>query len=164
MKKKQLDNLQPEIVNKDYISIVQSPDFVEFAQLFNTTLLQTNTPEESPEAVEFLEKMKVAIMNRYQIIFDDLVISWTRNVRFSWNKLVPVVVSAESSQTDSINLTSKVSDNPELKKLTERFNLLLNNQLFEEHKIVEVIDGIVVYISKETNQLKVVFSQGIINA
>ncbi|SYV95484.1 Protein of uncharacterised function (DUF2714) [Mycoplasmoides gallisepticum] len=40
----------------------------------------------------------------------------------------------------------------------------MNHQLFDEHKIVEVVDGIIVYRSKETNQLKVVFSKEIINA
>ncbi len=70
----------------------------------------------------------------------------------------------ESSQTDGVNLKSDLTERENLRELAERFNLLMNHQLLEENKIVEVVDGIIVYRSKETGQLKVVFSKEIINA
>ncbi|MDC4163180.1 DUF2714 domain-containing protein [Mycoplasma sp. T363T] len=163
-KNKKTDQIQEDLVQTNYPSLVQHKDFVEFSQLFNTSLLQTNTSENSVQAKTFIEKIKDAITNRWEIVFDDLIISWTRNARFSWSKLVPIVTTAESSQSDAVNLRSTLENDEELRILVERFNLLLNNQLFDENKIVEVVDGIIIYRSPETNQLKVVFSQGIINA
>ncbi|WP_245576702.1 DUF2714 domain-containing protein [[Mycoplasma] imitans] len=144
--------------------MVQHKDFVEFSQLFNTALLQTNTAESSPQAKLFVEKTKHAISNHLQIVFDKFIISWTKNIRFSLSKLIPAVTMVESSQTDGVNLKSDLTERENLRELAERFNLLMNHQLLEENKIVEVVDGIIVYRSKETGQLKVVFSKEIINA
>ncbi|AAP57001.2 DUF2714 domain-containing protein [Mycoplasmoides gallisepticum] len=165
MKNKNKNNtVQEEIIETSYPSLVQHEDFVEFSQLFNTALLQTNTDESSPQAKLFIEKLKQAVANHLQIVFDSFIISWTKNIRFSFTKLIPAVTTVESSQTDGVNLRSDLTENKHLKLLAERFNLLMNHQLFDEHKIVEVVDGIIVYRSKETNQLKVVFSKEIINA
>ncbi|QMT98486.1 DUF2714 domain-containing protein [Mycoplasma tullyi] len=165
MKNKNKNNhAQEEIIETSYPSLVQHHDFVEFSQLFNTALLQTNTDENSHQAKMFIEKLKHAVANHLQIIYDNFIISWTKNIRFSFTKLIPAVTTVESSQSDGVNLKSDLTENEELKILAERFNLLMNHQLFDENKIVEVVDGIIVYRSKETNQLKVVFSNEIINA
>ncbi|SYV95482.1 Protein of uncharacterised function (DUF2714), partial [Mycoplasmoides gallisepticum] len=77
MKNKNKNNtVQEEIIETSYPSLVQHEDFVEFSQLFNTALLQTNTGESSPQAKLFIEKLKQAVANHLQIVFDSFIISW----------------------------------------------------------------------------------------
>ncbi|PAF55066.1 MSC_0623 family F1-like ATPase-associated protein [Mycoplasmopsis agassizii] len=148
-------------INTKYDELVILDNFVSFNQLLGTSLLITNISDESDIVKNLNEKINEAIFKNKDIVFEKFVISWSRNLRFSFNKLFPTLDTKESSNSESFSMKS--SSNSNLDKLLKIINLQIQKYLFTEERYIEVIKGIIVFLSPDTKSLKIVFDRNIVN-
>lgn len=99
---------------------------------------------------------KEGFEKKFDLVLDDFVITFNVNLKYSNDILVPMLAEKENSNTEAINL--KTSKNEKLNQLLKVFNKYVQ-QLLQEQNYVEIFPKIILFISKSTNLLKVVFDK-----
>lgn len=144
---------------KDYYEILRNPDFVSYNEIFNLTLLETNTMY-SEEFIKLVEsKNNQALENHLEMVYKFFVVSWNKNLRFSMTKLVPNIKSSEASTVDSVNF---FQTEPKTELFFKTFNSIIEEFVLENNRPVEFFPGIILYLSKETQKLKIAFNDQVI--
>lgn len=145
-------------IYKDYYEILEKDNFVTFEEILCSSFLENNISLSSVEKTIFQQKIANAYQEKLDMVFQDFIITWNKNLRFSSTKNIPTLVQKESHNVESINFFEDES-NSIFNKILKTYNNLLKKLIFDEQRYVEVTEGIVVYISRETTQLKLAFSE-----
>ncbi|QJR44182.1 DUF2714 domain-containing protein [Mycoplasma miroungirhinis] len=141
---------------KDYTNIIESDNFITFEQLSATILLKMGLGFNSPIYVEFVEKFKKALTNKWDLLFKNFVITFNINLKFSNDVLIPMITTTEQSSNTTLNFYQ--DKNEEFNKFLILFNNELTN-LLDKNFSVEIFYELAIFKSKETNNLKLLFSK-----
>lgn len=142
----------------DYYSIVGKEKFISFDAISNLALLVSSETNDSKVIAAYKERALKAYRNHRELIFKNFIISWSKTSRFGITKLVPVVTEQESSNIMATNFFEDQNDSV-LNIFLTNLNELIWKYVTEKNAFVEVAEGIVVFVSAQTNKLKVVFSE-----
>lgn len=142
----------------DYYSIVGKEKFISFDAISNLALLVSSESSDSKVIALYKERAIKAYKNHRELIFKHFIISWSKTSRFGITKLVPVVTEQESSNIMATNFFEDQTD-PILNKFLSNLNDLIWKYVKDKKAFVEVAEGIVIFMSSQTNKLKVVFSE-----
>ncbi|AJQ45693.1 hypothetical protein JM47_02840 [Ureaplasma diversum] len=144
-----------------YEQLIQQDNFISANALLATSLLDANLAYDSNEAKTFVLNLKKGVENKLDIVFKYFIITWTRNLRYSLKRLIPSLSQKESVNSDALNFVS-AKNSASLDSLLNALNNAINQYLIKEHRPVEIVDGIILYVSVETKSLKVAFSENIV--
>ncbi|MDJ1648108.1 MSC_0623 family F1-like ATPase-associated protein [Mycoplasma phocimorsus] len=151
MKKK--DNMQYFDLFKQYDELKTSDKLIDNNKLISTTLLNANLGYQSEQYKEFLANFELARNNRWYIKFDKFVIGFAQNLRFGSLALLPVLIDQDDSSVETLNLCSNLNN-----QFLTTFNEIIN-QLLETDVAVEVVEGIILFNSEVSNEIKLFFSK-----
>lgn len=151
------DKNKSEKMHKDYYEIIKKDNFISIQALIATTLLDCNLDFNHEVKKNFLNKIEESYKNKLEMVYEDFVISWNKNLRFSATKNIPVIRKEESSNIESKNF--KNDEDPIFNQFLIRLNNLIVLYLNEEKRYVEVANGIIVFLSRETENLKIAFNE-----
>ncbi|MBZ4195668.1 DUF2714 domain-containing protein [Mycoplasma tauri] len=142
----QIFNLYKEAINSDI--------FVSYEKVVASSLLESSLGFKSPEYLEFDRMYNEGISKKFDLIFDFFIVHFDVDLKINMQALVPTIKFEESSNVDGINFKSnqpgKLGDF--LTKINSRIETLLEKGMY-----VEIFPNIVVFKSKNTNSLKIVF-------
>ncbi|WP_412031486.1 DUF2714 domain-containing protein [Metamycoplasma buccale] len=144
----------------DYKETITKENYVKFEKLMASVLLKNNLGFTSPLYVEFFEAMQLALEKKYDIVYKEFVITFNINPKFGLDMLVPMLDDKESSNNEAINF--KFSKKPEMNKFLDDMNKEIGALLLANNYI-EIIPNVVLYVSENTNQLKLLFSETVTN-
>lgn len=142
----------------DYYSIVGEEKFVSFDAIANLALLVSSESHDLKVVTLFKEKALKAYKSHQELIFKNFVISWSKTSRFGITKLVPIVTEQESSNIMASNFFESKED-AIFDIFLKQLNILIWKYITDKQAFVEVAEGIIVFVSKQTQKLKVVFSE-----
>ncbi|WFQ91702.1 hypothetical protein MFERI14815_00306 [Mycoplasma feriruminatoris] len=154
--KNKQNNDQSFIVFDLYNQIVNANNYIDYQKLLATVLLENQIGFDSKTYLQFLDSYLLAFKNHYDIVLNDFVITFNVNLKISSDLLVPMLSETESSNSEAINL--KTSSDQEYQKFLTTFNnyfISLINQGF----CVEIFPNIIIFKSKNTDKLKIVFDK-----
>ncbi|MGY6172109.1 MSC_0623 family F1-like ATPase-associated protein [Candidatus Mycoplasma pogonae] len=162
--KKQKQKLNNDVVttNDEYQIFLEQNNVILYTQLIGDILFANNIDFENIIYKNFQQKLDQALNKKMDIVFDDFVINWKNNQRLEQNVLVPSVSKHENPHTDAINFKS-IQNNEALNSFFTTYNHLIKDFVIGAKKYVEVLNGIVIYISKETGSLKIKISNSFLN-
>lgn len=144
-----------------YEELSQQPNFISASALLSTSLLDANLSYYSNETKTFLLNLKKGVETKLDMVFKFFIVTWSRNLRYSLTRLIPSLSQKESVNSDALNFVS--AKNAEgLDALLIALNNVIEQYLIKEHRPVEVTSGIIIYVSAETKNLKVAFSENIV--
>ncbi|UVD81658.1 DUF2714 domain-containing protein [Mycoplasma iguanae] len=143
----------------EYYDLIQKENFISFSQLRGTLALQTNTSYKGNEFRQLSRKIKKAYEKQLDLVFRSFVISWNKNLRFSRDKIIPIISEAETTNVESVNFR-KLEDQEDY---LETYNDIIEHYLLQEKRYIEVTNGIIIYTSRETNTLKIAFSPEVVD-
>ncbi|CBH40541.1 DUF2714 domain-containing protein [Mycoplasmopsis agalactiae] len=147
------NNLMFNIYNQ-YEEAKASSAFVDYNKLMAQVLLECNLGFSSDEYVKFGKMFDEAFAKKYDIVLEKFVISFNVNLKFSADALVPVLKANEDSNTEAFNFKS--ANDEKFNKLLNFYNKLVNDLILAD-KYVELFPNIIVFRSKNTKSLKVLF-------
>ncbi|MBN0970627.1 DUF2714 domain-containing protein [Mycoplasma phocoeninasale] len=158
MKNKSQKIQNEEIFNfyAEYEKLIQSEKFISFDKFYATILLRVNENFESKLFEKFKNDFQLALLNKYELVFQKFVISFNISLKFSTEALIPIITDKESSATWAVNFT--VAEDP----VYQEFLNLLNEQLFSLIKqgfYVELFPNLVIFLANNTESLKLFFSK-----
>ncbi|ACF07157.1 Protein of uncharacterised function (DUF2714) [Metamycoplasma arthritidis] len=132
--------------------------FIKYDKLIASVLLKNNISFNSEIYIKFVEKMTMAINKHYDLLFRDFVITFNVNGRFGNDLLVPMIANFESSNNEAINFREALTNDTK----ASQFLYDLNNEiarLLNQKSYVEIFPNIILYISPNTEHLKLLFSR-----
>ncbi|WP_027334140.1 MSC_0623 family F1-like ATPase-associated protein [Mycoplasma elephantis] len=141
----------------DYENYITLDNFISYDKLLATSLFKSKVNFESDIYEKFKKNIDLAIYKKWNLVFKDFVISFNIDPKYGNNTLVPVLIKNEQTNSEAINfIPEKENDgyNSFLEILNNELSFLLNNMY-----IVELIPGLIVFISKNTKNKKVLFSE-----
>ncbi|AZZ65716.1 DUF2714 domain-containing protein [Metamycoplasma phocicerebrale] len=154
--------ISPELfdVYTDYKDSQKKENLTTYNQLVASALFKNNLGFKSELYLKFLDLLNEALKKRHDMVFEDFVVTFNINPKFSQNILVPMISNVESSNTEAINL--KDSSKSEIyNQFLQDFNEEISKAL-NAGNYVEIIPNFLLYISPNTNQLKLLFSEEIV--
>ncbi|TKA59395.1 hypothetical protein MBOVa_2780 [Mycoplasmopsis bovis 8790] len=154
MKKHKLENNSMFNIYNQFEEAKMSADFVDYNKLMAQVLLDCNLGFNSQEYVKFNSNFDEALSKKFDIVLEKFVITFNVNPKFSLDALVPMLKSSEDSNTEAVNFAS--SQEPKFSNLLKLYNKLIND-LIISNKYVELFPNIIVFRSKSTNSLKILF-------
>ncbi|MCU4117254.1 DUF2714 domain-containing protein [Mycoplasma zalophi] len=158
-KKEPVQNKKNIDLFKDYKEIIKNEEFISFEQLSAEILIKMGLGFESNIYKEFVEKYKIALENKWDMLFKNFIISFNINLKFSSDVLSPLLINEEQSAHRTINFMS-AEDNT-LNNFLTLFNDELT-KLIEKNFIVEIFPELAIFKSKETSNLKLLFSEKVV--
>lgn len=155
MKKHKLENNSMFNIYNQFEEAKMSADFVDYNKLMAQVLLDCNLGFNSHEYVKFNLNFDEALSKKFDIVLEKFVITFNVNHKFSIDALVPMLKSSEDSNTEAVNFAS--SQEPKFNNLLKLYNKLINDLVIANNKYVELFPNIIVFRSKNTNSLKILF-------
>lgn len=155
MKKHKLENNSMFNIYNQFEEAKMSADFVDYNKLMAQVLLDCNLGFNSHEYVKFSSNFDEALSKKFDIVLEKIVITFNVNHKFSLDALVPMLKSSEDSNTEAVNFAS--SQEPKFNNLLKLYNKLINDLVIANNKYVELFPNIIVFRSKNTNSLKILF-------
>ncbi|UOE63687.1 DUF2714 domain-containing protein [Mycoplasmopsis bovis] len=155
MKKHKLENNSMFNIYNQFEEAKMSADFVDYNKLMAQVLLDCNLGFNSHEYVKFSSNFDEALSKKFDIVLEKFVITFNVNHKFSLEALVPMLKSSEDSNTEAVNFAS--SQEPKFNNLLKLYNKLINDLVIANNKYVELFPNIIVFRSKNTNSLKILF-------
>lgn len=155
MKKHKLENNSMFNIYNEFEEAKMSADFVDYNKLMAQVLLDCNLGFNSHEYVKFSSNFDEALSKKFDIVLEKFVITFNVNHKFSLDALVPMLKSSEDSNTEAVNFAS--SQEPKFNNLLKLYNKLINDLVIANNKYVELFPNIIVFRSKNTNSLKILF-------
>ncbi|WP_427902586.1 DUF2714 domain-containing protein [Mycoplasmopsis bovis] len=155
MKKHKLENNSMFNIYNQFEEAKMSADFVDYNKLMAQVLLDCNLGFNSHEYVKFSSNFDEALSKKFDIVLEKFVITFNVNHKFSLDALVPMLKSSEDSNTEAVNFAS--SQEPKFNNLLKLYNKLINDLVIANNKYVELFPNIIVFRSKNTNSLKILF-------
>ncbi|WP_426461454.1 MSC_0623 family F1-like ATPase-associated protein [Mycoplasma hafezii] len=155
----QLNEYQ-QMVFANYENARTAQNFLEHQAFINQFLLVNNLRQKDTNWVTLKNKAEEYLAQRNELIFDDFVLTFTRDPRFSLEELVPDLVKEPNAKLLSLSFNN--SNNEAEAKLLNAFNNLLFKLLKEEQKAVELFDGIIISFDSVSNKYTILFSQELI--
>ncbi|MBT1317413.1 DUF2714 domain-containing protein [Mycoplasma bovis] len=155
MKKHKLENNSMFNIYNQFEEAKMSADFVDYNKLMAQVLLDCNLGFNSHEYVKFSSNFDEALSRKFDIVLEKFVITFNVNHKFSLDALVPMLKSSEDSNTEAVNFAS--SQEPKFNNLLKLYNKLINDLVIANNKYVELFPNIIVFRSKNTNLLKILF-------
>ncbi|WP_152414659.1 MSC_0623 family F1-like ATPase-associated protein [Metamycoplasma alkalescens] len=122
---------------------------IDFDKLVSTTLLKTFLKKDDKEVIEFLNKINFLISESKQIIFNNLIVDFELNPKFSFDKKIPFIL-----------------ENQEESKLENKFEIFFNEEikkLIEKKSYVEFLPNLILYFSETSNCLKIYIKKDYFN-
>lgn len=159
-KKESKKEKRKEFKSDGYFELTSSEKFVESSKIFSTALIENNISHRSPQVLEIKRKYVSAIESKKELVFQKFVVTWKKSIRYG-DQLIPTLQDAESSNVEAANFYS--SPNEEVDRFLFSFNEIINNLVFDKGKYVEVFSGLIIFLSKETNKLKVIFNKNLVS-
>ncbi len=160
MKKNKNENSELFNVYAEYEEIITKENFINFTQLITSILFKNNLGFQSQTYLDFLKYLNEGLDKRYDIVYDNFIINFNVNPKFDIEKLVPMLSNFESSNNDAINLKNSITDES-LNKFLNDLNIEISRVL-NSHCFVEIIPNVIIYLSENTGQLKLLFNKEII--
>ncbi|QQH34662.1 DUF2714 domain-containing protein [Mycoplasmopsis bovis] len=155
MKKHKLENNSMFNIYNQFEEAKMSADFVDYNKLMAQVLLDCNLGFNSHEYVKFSSNFDEALSKKFDIVLEKFVITFNVNHKFSLDALVPMLKSSEDSNTEAVNFAS--DQEPKFNNLLKLYNKLINDLVIANNKYVELFPNIIVFRSKNTNSLKILF-------
>ncbi|WP_432790457.1 DUF2714 domain-containing protein [Mycoplasmopsis bovis] len=155
MKKHKLENNSMFNIYNQFEEAKMSADFVDYNKLMAQVLLDCNLGFNSHEYVKFNSNFDEALSKKFDIVLEKFVITFNVNHKFSIDALIPMLKSSEDSNTEAVNFAS--SQEPKFNNLLKLYNKLINDLVIANNKYVELFPNIIVFRSKNTNSLKILF-------
>lgn len=155
MKKHKLENNSMFNIYNQFEEAKMSADFVDYNKLMAQVLLDCNLGFNSHEYVKFSSNFDEALSKKFDIVLEKFVITFNVNHKFSLDALVPMLKSSEDSNTEAVNFAS--SQEPKFNNLLKLYNKLINDLVIANNNYVELFPNIIVFRSKNTNSLKILF-------
>ncbi|QGZ97918.1 DUF2714 domain-containing protein [Mycoplasma sp. NEAQ87857] len=149
------------LVFNEYDAVIKSNNFIPYAMLLNQFLLDNNISNQSDIYHEVFAKVNQNLKEKKEFIYQDFVITFTRDLRFSLNELVPDVQKTANVRVGNLNLTT--SNNTLTNNQLLKFNQLLNRLLIENQFSVEILPNIVLRYDFALKEYKVFFGKELIN-
>ncbi|VEU75722.1 Protein of uncharacterised function (DUF2714) [Mycoplasmopsis maculosa] len=160
MKKDNIKNNSDSIEFFDMYSYYEkaknSNTIINFEKLIATVLFKNKIGFESEAYNLFVSNIIDTKKNREDFIFENFVISFDVQQKFALDALVPSLKANESNYVNAFDLTK--SDEKELNEFLKTYNETINEWLLKSW-FVEIMPGIIMYISKNTNKYKLLFSK-----
>ncbi|MBN4089647.1 DUF2714 domain-containing protein [Mycoplasma enhydrae] len=147
-------------VYAEYKEAKTKENLTTYNQLVTSALFKNNLGFQSELYLRFLDLLNEAMNKKYDIVFEKFVVTFNLNLKFSQTVMVPMISNVESSNTEAVNFkdsTKSDTYNQFLLDLNEEIAKALNAGHY-----VEIIPEILIYISPNTNEIKLLFSENIV--
>ncbi|AKB10933.1 DUF2714 domain-containing protein [Mycoplasmopsis synoviae] len=153
-----------DFVYKNYFEILsQAKDsdekFLSYEQFVNQFYLKLNQKDKISEFNKLWKASYDSFFQKQQVVFDDFVLAWTRNERFSLHDLVPYVSLSEDSNVLSTDLSAKNNDKTNL--VFKHLNNFLKDYLFEKLKVIEIFPNVILFLD-ENSKFKLLFDKSVV--
>lgn len=142
--------------NNYYDIVHNNSKFVTYEQFFNQFKILLGNKPKIELFSQILEQLNEAFCRRYEIIFHDFVLSWTKDVKFSLNYLTLALIDNPSSNMPNFDFTQDLSD-PAKDLLIKAFNTYLFSLL--ENHYIELFPHTVFFIDHNIKLYKAYFSE-----
>ncbi|EOA07082.1 Hypothetical protein MYEA_5430 [Mycoplasma yeatsii 13926] len=133
-----------------------SQNYISYKKLIASVLLGSNLGFNSDQYLEFEEMTNKALENKFDLLLKDFVISFNVDHKYGLNILVPILTDKESTNNEAISFIK--SSDEKLNNFLNVFNLYIS-KLINDDKCIEIFPEIIVYRSKNTTSLKILFNE-----
>ncbi|AZZ65768.1 DUF2714 domain-containing protein [Metamycoplasma phocicerebrale] len=142
-----------EKMNNIYETLQDNNKFISFYKLISTVNLKSFNGLQNSYTDELIKKIEDALINRFDVIYDNFIIKYKLSKKLNDYFLVPTLENAITTNFESIDLRSK---NATLNKKTlEILNLEIKN-LLSNGFVVEIMSGIAIRLRQK---LEIYFSK-----
>ncbi|WP_412031331.1 MSC_0623 family F1-like ATPase-associated protein [Metamycoplasma buccale] len=167
MSNKKQENLENKITLdffSDYDNLVKKENFIAYDKVLASILLKNNSSFDSDLYKEFYNAVTHSIKNKLPIIFNKFSINFDMNLKFSTITRVPKLILS-----DDVNVVASESEEgANLKSSTDvmynKFLATLNDEiitLIAKNYIVEILPNIIMFMSENTESLKLFFAKSL---
>ncbi|MBG0730857.1 MSC_0623 family F1-like ATPase-associated protein [Mycoplasma sp. 'Moose RK'] len=143
---------------RDYYDLINQPNFISFDALMNLTLLVSSQKATSSMKNKYQQKVIAAYKATSELVFKNFVISWQRSSRFGTRGLVPIIAQKESTNVLANNFFADNTDS-RFSAILANLNTLAWDFITKKNRLVEVVEGCIVFSDPQTQTLKVIFSE-----
>lgn len=148
-------------VFSDYNNMVQNENFISYTKLYASVLLNANLSFESQVYKDFYKLVSEAVQNKLPILFNKFNVIFAINPKFSTAIATPRLVNDDELKeilTEDMNvLNLKESKEPFVKSI----NAEIIDSVLLKNAIVEFLPNMILYKSKNTDNLKLLFNQNL---
>lgn len=148
---------QQLFLDQQFQDYATEAEFISFEKLINIALVRSSLSLSSGVYTSLENRIKMATAKKQEFIFSNFVISWSLNDRYSKTKLVPTIIKNESTSNEGVML--KGGKNEAEISLLKYYNDQLEFWIFNSKLKVEIIPNMIVYLSNNTNKLKIAFNE-----
>ncbi|WP_029905599.1 MSC_0623 family F1-like ATPase-associated protein [Mycoplasmopsis opalescens] len=156
MKNKKIDLFPLYNQFSAYEKIRSNDKFISYDKLISSVLFSSQNGYDSAVLEKFNSAFTIYQNDKIQLIFKSFILGYEINNFYAIDKLVPSINTSEKSQIASINLA--INEEEKYNNFLTIYNKyileLINNGLF-----VEIFHGLIIYVSDQTNNIKVLFSK-----
>ncbi|WP_406614343.1 MSC_0623 family F1-like ATPase-associated protein [Mycoplasma corogypsi] len=138
-----------------YENAAKAEKVITYEALINQLKIENNTSDEYPTIALIEETLSNLHTTKYDVLFDNFVLTFTRDVRFSLVDLVPKIAFEHNSGVKTVNLSAKqqTSEN----RILSSFNHILKT-LLEQNFYVYINKYIIVNFDPSSQLMQVYFA------
>ncbi|WP_330463652.1 MSC_0623 family F1-like ATPase-associated protein [Metamycoplasma gateae] len=144
-----------ELINEKFDEILRNKNVISNDKLMSTILLKSTKSFKSKEVTKLLNLIKQATTNKFDLIFDELIISYKLDQSLNNLFLVPYISNEISTNFESINLKSNNSNDKD--NLIQIFNKEIK-ELLEQDYYVEILDNIIIKKDLSNNIVEIFYN------
>ncbi len=161
--KKNKSNLTPTTnyfdVFNTYKEKKASVDLITYEELMASVLFDNKLGFESEVYLDFVKKFTLAFEKKLDIWFENFIINFNLNLKFSTTIMIPILVTKANSTTDAINFRN--DQNPVYNNFLISYNQKIKKLLLQNHP-VQILPHLILFKSNLNGSLALVFSEKII--
>lgn len=136
-----------------------SPNFVSYDKFISSVLLKNSAGFNSNIYKQYDSNFKKALENKYNIMFENIIITFNINPKYSSDILVPMITKFEPSNNETISFKN-------LNFVTEytKFLKILNDEItkiLSLNKYLEIYPNVIIFVSQNTKSTKILFNKNI---
>ncbi|ENY68744.1 Hypothetical protein MAU_5450 [Metamycoplasma auris 15026] len=127
-------NKEIKILNLEFNEIKKKNNFITFDKLLATIILKSNLKTNDKEVVFFLNKLEEGLIKKFDLVFDNLAISFGLSNTLNNLYLCPFLTKEAATNFESLNLSSNADlfNEKLIKNFNGEINYLLANDFYIE--------------------------------
>lgn len=146
-------------VFSEFESAKSNSNFISYDKFMSSILLKNNIGFSSTIYEKFDGDFKKALENKYNILFENFIITFNVNLKYSSDILVPMITNLEPSNNETINFKDL-----NFSSAYTNFIKVLNSdirKILSLDKYLEIYPNIIIFVSPNTHALKILFNKNI---
>ncbi|WP_031488946.1 MSC_0623 family F1-like ATPase-associated protein [Ureaplasma canigenitalium] len=145
---------------QEYNNLKEDENLVSFRQLCATALIKNNLGFDDERYLQFVENVNDALRRRIDLVFDNLVITFKINERYSLMQLAPYVSKTQNPNVPALTLKSKMGTDFDV--FYNTLNLEIN-RLLSSGSLLELVPNTIIYFDFKTNNMVLLFDHSLVS-